>query len=216
MFPERSAARSDALQTRGPGAACVDPGSAPHRSAALHAAAHPGNSLAPPCAPCGSRLFGTARARSLRLAAQDVALSRRKQGFESPRERQRFIRSGATHHLTSARSLSGDPISCLTVRRHGGRGLRAGGDAPLPCLEIGEAGSAVDKRGAHRDDRIKRDVGNGELSGKIGAAASGVTLLRNGMSFTKDRVPPRRDARRFRPWSRELPPVEVAQARNAR
>jgi hypothetical protein len=26
--------------------------------------------------------------RSLRLAAQDVALSRRKQGFESPRERQ--------------------------------------------------------------------------------------------------------------------------------
>jgi hypothetical protein len=27
-------------------------------------------------------------ARSLRLAAQDVALSRRKQGFESPRERQ--------------------------------------------------------------------------------------------------------------------------------
>jgi hypothetical protein len=29
------------------------------------------------------------RSRSLRLAAQDVALSRRKQGFESPRERQR-------------------------------------------------------------------------------------------------------------------------------
>src|SRR6516162_1987243 len=29
---------------------------------------------------------------SLRLAAQDVALSRRKQGFESPRERQRFQR----------------------------------------------------------------------------------------------------------------------------
>ena len=28
---------------------------------------------------------------SLRLAAQDVALSRRKQGFESPRERQREI-----------------------------------------------------------------------------------------------------------------------------
>ena len=28
------------------------------------------------------------RAGSLRLAAQDVALSRRKQGFESPRERQ--------------------------------------------------------------------------------------------------------------------------------
>jgi hypothetical protein len=30
----------------------------------------------------------SSRARSLRLAAQDVALSRRKQGFESPRERQ--------------------------------------------------------------------------------------------------------------------------------
>jgi hypothetical protein len=30
-------------------------------------------------------------ARSLRLAAQDVALSRRKQGFESPRERQSFF-----------------------------------------------------------------------------------------------------------------------------
>ena len=28
--------------------------------------------------------------RSLRLAAQDVALSRRKQGFESPRERHLF------------------------------------------------------------------------------------------------------------------------------
>src|SRR5215471_17307393 len=32
---------------------------------------------------------------SLRLAAQDVALSRRKQGFESPRERQHF------QHLTN-------------------------------------------------------------------------------------------------------------------
>ncbi len=31
-----------------------------------------------------------AAACSLRLAAQDVALSRRKQGFESPRERQSF------------------------------------------------------------------------------------------------------------------------------
>ncbi|HXW29840.1 MAG TPA: hypothetical protein VEK55_10795 [Xanthobacteraceae bacterium] len=89
-------------------------------------------------------------------------------------------------------------------------------DAPLPCLEIGEAGRPVDKRGAHGDDRIKRNVGNGELSGKIGAAASGVTLLRNGTSFTKDCAPPRRDARRFRPWSRELPPAEIAQARNAR
>jgi hypothetical protein len=41
----------------------------------------------------GRRLRGGAikvisdRIRSLRLAAQDVALSRRKQGFESPRER---------------------------------------------------------------------------------------------------------------------------------
>ncbi len=41
------------------------------------------------CQAAGSRLLdGTAR--SLRLAAQDVALSRRKQGFESPRERQKF------------------------------------------------------------------------------------------------------------------------------
>ena len=42
---QHEAERSDALQTRGPGAAStnVDPGSAPHRSAALHAAAHPGN-----------------------------------------------------------------------------------------------------------------------------------------------------------------------------
>jgi hypothetical protein len=40
-----------------------------------------------PCQAAISRLLdGTAR--SLRLAAQDVALSRRKQGFESPRERQ--------------------------------------------------------------------------------------------------------------------------------
>ena len=33
------------------------------------------------------RYFRTFSACSLRLAAQDVALSRRKQGFESPRER---------------------------------------------------------------------------------------------------------------------------------
>src|SRR5262245_740910 len=38
------------------------------------------------------RYFGSFSACSLRLAAQDVALSRRKQGFESPRERQRFQR----------------------------------------------------------------------------------------------------------------------------
>jgi hypothetical protein len=44
MFPGRTAARSAAVQTRGPGATGVDPGSAPHRSASLHAAAHPGNS----------------------------------------------------------------------------------------------------------------------------------------------------------------------------
>jgi Family of unknown function (DUF5681) len=51
-FPGRGAARSGAVQTcpgrrpgdRGPGAASMDPGSAPHRSASLHAAAHPGNS----------------------------------------------------------------------------------------------------------------------------------------------------------------------------
>src|ERR1043166_3452683 len=42
---QHEAKRSDALQTRGPGAtdAEVDPGSAPHRSAPLHAAAHPEN-----------------------------------------------------------------------------------------------------------------------------------------------------------------------------
>ena len=34
------------------------------------------------------RYFHSFSACSLRLAAQDVALSRRKQGFESPRERQ--------------------------------------------------------------------------------------------------------------------------------
>jgi hypothetical protein len=45
-FPGRSAAQSGALQTRGPGAATVDPGSAPHRSASLHAAVHPGNAQA--------------------------------------------------------------------------------------------------------------------------------------------------------------------------
>jgi hypothetical protein len=42
-FPGRSAARSGALQTRGPGAKGMDPGSAAHRSASLHAAPHPGN-----------------------------------------------------------------------------------------------------------------------------------------------------------------------------
>jgi hypothetical protein len=44
MFPGRTAARSAAVQTRGPGAASVDPGSAAHRPASLHAAPHPGNS----------------------------------------------------------------------------------------------------------------------------------------------------------------------------
>jgi hypothetical protein len=55
-FPGRTAARSAAAQTRGPGATSVDPGSAPHRSASRNlssgraergpgdAAAHPGNS----------------------------------------------------------------------------------------------------------------------------------------------------------------------------
>jgi hypothetical protein len=54
-FPGRTAARSAAVQTRGPGAASVDPGSAAHRSASRNlssgraergpgdAAAHPGN-----------------------------------------------------------------------------------------------------------------------------------------------------------------------------
>src|SRR5215468_2676636 len=40
------------------------------------------------CGSVGSRLSRLLRSGSLRLAAQDVALSRRKQGFESPRERQ--------------------------------------------------------------------------------------------------------------------------------
>ncbi len=39
--------------------------------------------------------FGISAPSSLRLAAQDVALSRRKQGFESPRERQGFQALGA-------------------------------------------------------------------------------------------------------------------------
>jgi hypothetical protein len=42
---QHEATRSDALQTRGPEPADhdLDPGSAPHHSASLHAAAHPGN-----------------------------------------------------------------------------------------------------------------------------------------------------------------------------
>ena len=40
------------------------------------------------CAACGTQLSPGSWPSSLRLAAQDVALSRRKQGFESPRERQ--------------------------------------------------------------------------------------------------------------------------------
>src|ERR1043166_3933361 len=46
MFPGRSAARSVAewcAADPGSRAARVDPGSAPHRYASLHAAAHPGN-----------------------------------------------------------------------------------------------------------------------------------------------------------------------------
>src|SRR5665811_1031603 len=42
------------------------------------------------CVPGRSRLSRRPWLGSLRLAAQDVALSRRKQGFESPRERQLF------------------------------------------------------------------------------------------------------------------------------
>ncbi len=39
---------------------------------------------------------------SLRLAVQDVALSRRKQGFDSPRERQIFTRAGPRPGMTVA------------------------------------------------------------------------------------------------------------------
>ena len=82
----------------------LDPGSAPHRCAALNlssgraqrgpgdAAAHPENSARPARSaalrPVRIKAIWTTCVRSLRLAAQDVALSRRKQGFESPRERQ--------------------------------------------------------------------------------------------------------------------------------
>jgi hypothetical protein len=47
---------------------------------------HLGEPASTACTLPPERLSG--RAGSLRLAAQDVALSRRKQGFESPRERQ--------------------------------------------------------------------------------------------------------------------------------
>src|SRR6476660_10528648 len=45
---------------------------------------------------------------SLRLAAQDVALSRRKQGFESPRERQRH----SSHPYFRFRGLDLSPRAC--------------------------------------------------------------------------------------------------------
>src|SRR5262245_29465485 len=75
---------------------------------------------------------------SLRLAAQDVALSRRKQGFESPRERQQnqtllvvrtaprlqYLRRGFARSIAVAcRSLCGRPNQSPTRR---GRRRRAG------------------------------------------------------------------------------------------
>src|ERR1700733_13428663 len=65
--------------------------------------------------------------RSLRLAAQDVALSRRKQGFESPRERQSDFRH--------ARPCAGHPrlMGSADQRRGWGGGAparRGGGAAP--------------------------------------------------------------------------------------
>src|SRR6185295_8794368 len=55
------------------------------------------------CVAAGSGLSRWLQPRSsLRLAAQDVALSRRKQGFESPRERQTIqsLNRVAAAHLT--------------------------------------------------------------------------------------------------------------------
>src|SRR5206468_12990816 len=57
-------------------------------------------------------LFGaiSKRSGSLRLAAQDVALSRRKQGFESPRERQQN---------QSLRFCPGVRVQSVSSRREG-------------------------------------------------------------------------------------------------
>src|SRR5713226_5689929 len=66
--------------------------------------------------------FGGAPRCSLRLAAQDVALSRRKQGFESPRERQvRAERRLMFHRAIAAAGLltalaSGAPAAAQQVR----------------------------------------------------------------------------------------------------
>src|SRR5262249_24025475 len=62
---------------------------APRGRAAWNAAIIPARTLAARLQPRQIRAISWGSG-SLRLAAQDVALSRRKQGFESPRERQHF------------------------------------------------------------------------------------------------------------------------------
>src|SRR2546422_7981094 len=64
------------------------------------------------CQAAGSRLLDET-ARSLRLAAQDVALSRRKQGFESPRERQ--VSSKPRKSLNSKFSQPLEPAAVVAV-----------------------------------------------------------------------------------------------------
>ena len=54
---------------------------------------------------------------SLRLAAQDVALSRRKQGFESPRERQKI------NHLRQATDWMSNRCPILQVAPGNSRNL---------------------------------------------------------------------------------------------
>ena len=60
------------------------------------------------CAAAGSGLSRTPARGSLRLAAQDVALSRRKQGFESPRERQLRMQEPSSFLRRSIATSSGE------------------------------------------------------------------------------------------------------------
>jgi hypothetical protein len=77
----------------------------------------------------GLGAISTARARSLRLAAQDVALSRRKQGFESPRERQ-----GHKKALGRRNSLIVQSLTPAAVVSLGGAKL---GIAVMSIFDIG-------------------------------------------------------------------------------
>ncbi len=107
-----------------------------------------------PCVLGGSRLFRGPS--SLRLAAQDVALSRRKQGFESPRERHGPALMTDPQTWPTELRLRKDRKT-LTVTFTGGESF----DLPAEYLRVKSPSAEVQGHSAEERKTVpgKRDVG---------------------------------------------------------